>query len=93
MANGQKQSGRVWKFAKTLAKATDAFPSQKEADQSGYRPNAALSDRPAGHAGWHELVEQHLERRIRRLCMTLGAIEGSHLLGLPIAPERQQPIE
>lgn len=62
----QEQSGRTWKFADILAKATDVFGSQGEAEQWLERPAIGLDQRrpidllatPAGI----ELVEQHLER-------------------------------
>ncbi|RTM15262.1 MAG: DUF2384 domain-containing protein [Bradyrhizobiaceae bacterium] len=62
----QEQSGRAWKFAEILAKATDVFGSQEEAEQWLERPAIGLDQRrpidllatPAGI----ELVEQHLTR-------------------------------
>lgn len=62
----QEQSGRTWKFAEILAKATDVFGSQDEAEQWLERPAMGLDRRrpidllatPAGV----ELVEQHLTR-------------------------------
>ena len=62
----QEQSGRTWKFAEILAKATDVFGSQAEAEQWLERPAIGLDQRrpidllgtPAGV----ELVEDHLER-------------------------------
>lgn len=62
----QEQSGRTWKFAEILAKATDIFGSQTEAEQWLERPATALDQRrpidllrtPAGVA----LVEDHLDR-------------------------------
>ena len=62
----QEQSGRAWKFAEILAKATDIFGSQAEAEQWLERPAVALDQRrpidllgtPAGV----ELVEDHLDR-------------------------------
>ncbi|WP_331375345.1 type II RES/Xre toxin-antitoxin system antitoxin [Sinorhizobium chiapasense] len=62
----QEQSGRAWKFAEILAKATDVFGSQVEAEQWLERPAIGLDQRrpidllstPAGV----ELVEDHLER-------------------------------
>lgn len=62
----QEQSGRAWKFAEILAKATDVFGSQAEAEQWLERPAIGLEQRrpidllgtPAGV----ELVEDHLER-------------------------------
>ena len=62
----QEQSGRTWKFAEILAKATDVFGSQGEAEQWLERPAIGLDQRrpidllatPAGI----ELVEQYLER-------------------------------
>ncbi|MEI2298760.1 DUF2384 domain-containing protein [Ensifer sp. MJa1] len=61
-----EQSGRAWKFAEILAKATDIFGSQAEAEQWLERPAVGLDQRrpidllgtPAGV----ELVEDHLER-------------------------------
>lgn len=62
----QEQSGRAWKFAEILAKATDVFGSQMEAEQWLERPAIGLEQRrpidllatPAGV----ELVEDHLDR-------------------------------
>jgi putative toxin-antitoxin system antitoxin component (TIGR02293 family) len=62
----QEQSGRTWKFAEILAKATDVFGSQEEAEQWLERPTIGLDQRrpidllatPAGI----ELVEQYLTR-------------------------------
>ncbi|ARO34360.1 hypothetical protein NXC14_PC00828 (plasmid) [Rhizobium sp. NXC14] len=62
----QEQSGRTWKFAEILAKATDIFGSQAEAEQWLERPAVGLDQRrpidllgtPAGV----ELVENHLDR-------------------------------
>jgi putative toxin-antitoxin system antitoxin component (TIGR02293 family) len=62
----QEQSGRTWKFAEILARATDVFGSQAEAEQWLDRPAVGLDQRrpidllgtPAGV----ELVEDHLER-------------------------------
>ena len=62
----QEQSGRAWKFAEILAKATDVFGSQAEAEQWLERPALGLDQRrpidllgtPAGV----ELVEDHLDR-------------------------------
>jgi putative toxin-antitoxin system antitoxin component (TIGR02293 family) len=62
----QEQSGRTWKFAEILAKATDVFGSQEEAEQWLERPALGLDQRrpidllatPAGI----ELVEQYLTR-------------------------------
>jgi putative toxin-antitoxin system antitoxin component (TIGR02293 family) len=62
----QEQSGRTWKFAEILAKATDVFGSQEEAEQWLERPAIGLNQRspidllatPAGI----ELVEQYLTR-------------------------------
>ncbi|WP_202367919.1 type II RES/Xre toxin-antitoxin system antitoxin [Mesorhizobium sp. L-2-11] len=62
----QEQSGRTWKFAEILAKATDVLGSQAEAEQWLERPAIGLDQRrpidllatPAGV----ELVEDHLER-------------------------------
>ncbi|MDL2410259.1 DUF2384 domain-containing protein [Rhizobium calliandrae] len=61
-----EQSGRAWKFAEILAKATDIFGSQAEAEQWLERPAVGLDQRrpidllgtPAGV----ELVEDHLDR-------------------------------
>jgi putative toxin-antitoxin system antitoxin component (TIGR02293 family) len=61
-----EQSGRIWKFAEILAKATDIFGSQEEAERWLKRPAIGLDDHrpidllstPAGV----ELVEAHLER-------------------------------
>lgn len=62
----QEQSGRAWKFAEILAKATDVFGSQAEAEQWLERPAVGLDQRrpidllgtPAGV----ELVEDYLAR-------------------------------
>ncbi len=62
----QEQSGRTWKFAEILAKATDVLGTQEEAEQWLERPAIGLDNRrpidllgtPAGV----ELVEDHLER-------------------------------
>jgi putative toxin-antitoxin system antitoxin component (TIGR02293 family) len=62
----QEQSGRTWKFAEILSKATDVFGSQAEAEQWLERPAIGLDQRrpidllstPAGV----ELVEDHLGR-------------------------------
>lgn len=62
----QDQSGRAWKFAEILTKATDIFGSQTEAEQWLERPATGLDQRrpidllgtPAGV----ELVEDHLGR-------------------------------
>lgn len=62
----QEQSGRAWKFAEILAKATDIFGTQAEAEQWLERPAVGLDQRrpidllgtPAGV----ELVEDHLDR-------------------------------
>jgi putative toxin-antitoxin system antitoxin component (TIGR02293 family) len=62
----QEQSGRTWKFAEILAKATDVFGSQEDAEQWLERPAIGLDQRrpidllatPAGI----ELVEQYLIR-------------------------------
>ncbi|ANP89378.1 antitoxin Xre/MbcA/ParS toxin-binding domain-containing protein [Rhizobium leguminosarum] len=62
----QEQSGRAWKFAEILAKTTDIFGSQAEAEQWLERPAVGLDQRrpidllatPAGV----ELVEDHLDR-------------------------------
>lgn len=61
-----EQSGRAWKFAEILSKATDIFGSQVEAEQWLDRPAIGLDQRrpiellgtPAGV----ELVEDHLDR-------------------------------
>lgn len=62
----QEQSGRAWKFAEILEKATDVFGSREEAEQFLERPAIGLDQKrpidllatPAGV----ELVETHLER-------------------------------
>ncbi len=62
----QDQSGRTWKFAEILSKATDVFGSQAEAEQWLERPAIGLDQRrpidllatPAGV----ELVQDYLER-------------------------------
>lgn len=62
----QEQSGRAWKFAEVLAKATEVFGTQAEAEQWLQRPALGLDGRcpidllttPAGV----ELVEDLLER-------------------------------
>jgi putative toxin-antitoxin system antitoxin component (TIGR02293 family) len=61
-----EQSGRTWKFAEILAKATTVFGSQERAEQWLERPATGLNRRrpidllstPAGV----ELVEDFLER-------------------------------
>jgi putative toxin-antitoxin system antitoxin component (TIGR02293 family) len=61
-----EQSGRMWKFAEVLAKATDVFGSQSDAEQWMQRPAMGLDGRrpidllltPPGT----ELVEDFLER-------------------------------
>ena len=62
----QEQSGRTWKFAEILAKATDVFGSQTEAEQWLERPAIGLDQhRPIdllGTPAGVELVEDHLER-------------------------------
>jgi putative toxin-antitoxin system antitoxin component (TIGR02293 family) len=62
----QEQSGRTWKFAEILSKATDVFGSQEDAEQWLERPAIGLDQRrpidllatPAGV----EIVEDHLGR-------------------------------
>lgn len=62
----QEQSGRAWKFAEILEKATEIFGSQAEAEQFLERPAIGLNQKrpidllatPAGVG----LVETHLER-------------------------------
>jgi len=62
----QEQSGRTWKFAEILAKATDVLGTQEEAEKWLDRPAIGLDRRrpidllatPAGV----ELVEDHLTR-------------------------------
>ncbi len=62
----QEQSGRIWKFAEILAKATAVLGSQEEAQQWLERPAVGLDQRcpidllatPAGV----EIVEDFLER-------------------------------
>ncbi|MGY3077989.1 putative toxin-antitoxin system antitoxin component (TIGR02293 family) [Bradyrhizobium sp. LM6.10] len=62
----QEQSGRTWKFAEVLAKATDVFGSQEEAEQWLERPAIGLDERrpidllatPAGI----ELVQSRLRK-------------------------------
>lgn len=62
----QEQSGRLWKFAEILAKATEVLGSQEEAEQWLQRPAIGLNQRrpidllttPAGA----ELVETFLQR-------------------------------
>jgi putative toxin-antitoxin system antitoxin component (TIGR02293 family) len=61
-----EQSGRTWKFAETLAKATQAFGSQKEAEEWMERPAMGLDgQRPidllATPKGT-EIVETFLDR-------------------------------
>jgi putative toxin-antitoxin system antitoxin component (TIGR02293 family) len=61
-----EQSGRAWKFAEILAKATGVFGSQAEAEQWLDRPAIGLDQhRPIDllttQAGL-ELVEEHLAR-------------------------------
>ena len=62
----QEQSGRAWKFAEILSKATDVLGTQAEAEQWLGRPAIGLDQRrpidllgtPAGV----ELVEDYLQR-------------------------------
>lgn len=62
----QEQSGRAWKFAEILSRATDVFGSQVEAERWLEQPAIGLDQRrpidllatPAGV----ELVEEHLTR-------------------------------
>lgn len=62
----QEQSGRAWKFAEVLARASDVLGSQEEAEKWLDRPAMGLDQRrpidllatPAGV----ELVEDHLTR-------------------------------
>jgi putative toxin-antitoxin system antitoxin component (TIGR02293 family) len=62
----QEQSGRAWKFAEILSKATDVLGTQAEAEQWLERPAIGLDQRrpidllgtPAGV----ELVEDYLQR-------------------------------
>ena len=62
----QEQSGRTWKFAEILSRATDVLGSQEEAELWLERPAIGLDQRrpiellatPAGV----ELVEDHLTR-------------------------------
>lgn len=62
----QEQSGRAWKFAEILARATDVLGTQAEAEQWLERPAIGLDQRrpidllgtPAGV----ELVEDYLQR-------------------------------
>jgi len=62
----REQSGRAWKFAEILAKATDVLGTQPEAEQWLERPAIGLDQRrpidllgtPAGV----DLVEDYLER-------------------------------
>ena len=61
-----EQSGRAWKFAEILSRATEVFGSQEEAEQWLERPAIGLDrQRPidllATPAGI-ELVEDHLNR-------------------------------
>ncbi|MGX5831980.1 type II RES/Xre toxin-antitoxin system antitoxin [Mesorhizobium sp. 43Arga] len=62
----QEQSGRTWKFAEILAKATDVLGTQAEAEQWLERPAIGLDQhRPIdllGTPAGVELVEDYLER-------------------------------
>lgn len=62
----QEQSGRAWKFAEILAKATDVLGSQAEAELWLLRPAIGLDQRrPIDLLGTPvgvELLENHLER-------------------------------
>lgn len=63
---GPEQSGRTWKFAEILAKATEVFGSQEEAEEWLDRPAVGLNqhcpiDLLATPAGV-ELVEDFLKR-------------------------------
>jgi len=61
-----EQSGRAWKFAEILAKATTVFGSQEEAEQWLEKPAIGLNQhRPIdllSTTAGTELVEQYLER-------------------------------
>lgn len=61
-----EQSSRIWKFAEILAKATEVFGSQAEAEQWLERPAIGLNqNRPIdllATAAGVELVEDHLRR-------------------------------
>lgn len=61
-----EQSGRTWKFAEVLAKATAAFGSQEEAEQWLQRPAMGLNQRRPldllSTAAGVEAVEEHLGR-------------------------------
>ncbi|MGH6932770.1 MAG: type II RES/Xre toxin-antitoxin system antitoxin [Dongiaceae bacterium] len=62
----RQQSGRAWKFAEILAKATSVLGSKQEAEQWLERPAIGLDQRRpidllATSAGV-EIVEEHLER-------------------------------
>lgn len=62
----QEQSGRTWKFAEILARATDVLGTQGEAEQWLERPAIGLNQhRPIdllGTPAGVELVEDYLER-------------------------------
>ncbi|MGX5844753.1 type II RES/Xre toxin-antitoxin system antitoxin [Mesorhizobium sp. ArgA1] len=62
----QEQSGRTWKFAEILAKATDVLGTQAEAEQWLERPAIGLDQhRPIdllGTPAGVELVEDYLQR-------------------------------
>jgi putative toxin-antitoxin system antitoxin component (TIGR02293 family) len=61
-----EQSGRAWKLAEIVTKATQVFGSQEEAEQWLERPAIGLNqNRPIellSTTAGTELVEQHLER-------------------------------
>lgn len=61
-----EQSGRTWKFAEVLAKATAVFGSQEEAEQWLQRPAMGLNQRKPldllSTAAGVEAVEEHLGR-------------------------------
>ena len=62
----QEQSGRVWKFAEILARATAVLGSRTEAEQWLERPAIGLDQRRPidllATAAGVEIVENHLER-------------------------------
>ena len=92
----QEQSGRTWKFAGILAKATAALGSQDEAERWLERPAIGLDQRrpldllatPAGM----QLVEDFLQRlKVRRLRLTPLPLGGTDLVAWRLDQDRFRP--
>ncbi|MCH4547181.1 DUF2384 domain-containing protein [Rhizobium changzhiense] len=68
----REQSGRLWKFAKILVRATDIFGSQAEAERWLTRPVVGLNQHrpidPLGTPAGVELVVDHLDRLEHSVC-------------------------